>query len=86
MTRVHICRFSSLDELGPRQRKNPRAVLAALAKAKRFSAFEMDAALGGTVSGLKDGGFITTDISCGFPWTKVEITPAGQALLDGKQP
>ena len=76
---VHLCSFTSLDDLKPKQRRDPEVVLAVLRETGRFSAFDMyDMKLVRSVETLKDQGRIRTDpTKYGFPWVAVEITDKG---------
>ncbi len=77
----HICRFSAgLDDLTRKQQGNPEAVLAVLRRTKRFSVFEAtdNQIIAATMTMLCKSGWITTDNSCGYPWTNV-------TAIDGKQ-
>ena len=78
---VHICNFSALDDLPKREHGNPVAVLRLLDAVGEFSAFEMEGKLARSMTYILRKEWIKTDISCGYPWTKVEITPAGRAAL-----
>jgi len=79
---AHLCRFSALDAIPPRSRRDPLVLLRVLAVAKRFSAFEVDDRLAGALWALQKGVFITCDIAGGYPWTKVELTEKGTAALE----
>ena len=84
--RIHICSHSvGLDEMPKRQQRDRVAVLRMLEQAGRFSVFEVTAnqTIARTVQGLIDREYVTTSIECGFPWTTVELTDAGRALLTG---
>ena len=84
MIHAHLCTFTALDDLKPSQRKDTRAVLAAIAKAGRFSVFEATQyrSLAMTLDRIFREGLATTDTeSIGYPWTKVALTDAGRALL-----
>ncbi len=79
---IHICNFSALDDLPKRERGNPIAVLRLLDDVGEFSAFEMEGKLAHSMTYIIRQGWIETDISCGFPWTKIKITPAGREALE----
>jgi hypothetical protein len=84
---VHVCSTSSgLDELTRRQQANARIVLAHLEKAGRFSVFEVTAnqVIAKMMDRLGDDNLIEVDNSPGFPWSSVELTDAGRALLRGE--
>lgn len=72
--RVFIDCFTSLDDLPRKLRKDKAAVKAMLLKVGRFSIFEHQSILN-TIQRLIDDKEIVTDISCGFPWTKVTAAP-----------
>jgi len=73
--RVYVDCFTSLDDLKPKERRDPEAVLDVLRHAKRFSVWDMDNLdLANTVTGLIRSGRITTDPDAiGFPWTAVTV-------------
>lgn len=88
--------FSSLDDLNGRDRRDPKKLLAALAVVKRFSCFEVDNAMARPMTWLlNESGWVVTKNQervrdadgCGwheidlFPWTYVDLTPAGFAAL-----
>lgn len=86
-----------LDDLTRKQQADHIAVLRVLKSAGRFSAFEASAndVIARTITRLihkglttvedgvrvNHGKLIETDHSCGYPWTMVKLTPAGEALL-----
>jgi hypothetical protein len=88
---------TGLDDLTRKQQADHITVLRVLKQAGRFSAFEASAndTIARTITRLihkglttvKDGvrtnhgKLIETDHSCGYPWTMVKLTPAGEALL-----
>lgn len=88
---------AGLDDLTRKQQADPVAVLRVLKQAGRFSAFEASAndviartmtrMIHKGLTTIKDGvrtnhgKLIETDHSCGYPWTTVKLTPAGEALL-----
>jgi hypothetical protein len=84
---VHVCSFSALDDLPARSRTDARAVLAMLTRARRFSVFEATehASLALTLDLLFRGGFVKRS-GGEYPWTNVEVTEIGQALIDGRVP
>jgi hypothetical protein len=84
--RIHLDCFTSLDELKPKQRSDPMAVLEVLRRTKRFSAFDMyDMKLVNSVEALQRMGRIKTDNSCGYPWVNVEIIePKPRTLTAGQ--
>jgi hypothetical protein len=75
--------FTCLDDVKGRDRSDPRKLLAALDKAKKFSCFDIDlhGGMGRAMTWLmRESGWIkTTDL--GYPWTGVEVTPEGRAAL-----
>lgn len=83
---VHICRHTAgLDELTRRQQAVPRLVLGVLARTKRFSVFEAsdNQVIARTMTYLSSDGFFRATGGA-FPWTEVELTPAGERLVDGR--
>ena len=82
MFAVHICHFSSLDDLPKKEHGNPVSVLRVLDKVGRFSAFEMEGKLAHSMTYIIRKKWVKTDISCGYPWTDVELTQAGREALD----
>ena len=83
--RVFVDTFSSFDDLKARQRRDPDVVLSVLARAGRFSCFEMSEhcrTLWPTVLGLERDGLIEI-LPAGYPWTRVDLTDKGcQRLID----
>ena len=93
---------AGLDEMPRALQANAVAVLAVLKKAGRFSVFEatandtiarmMTRLCYKGYSTVRDGvrtdygRLIETDNSCGYPWTKVKLTPAGERLLSESTP
>jgi len=81
---VYMDNFTSgLDDLTRKQQGDPAIVLAVLDKHKRFSVFEATA--NDRIARMMDlifkRGYVR-DIGGGFPWTNVEITEAGRALMN----
>lgn len=88
---------SGLDELPRRKQKDVVEVLKVLKACGRFSVFEatdndviarmMDRLIHKGCAIVRDGvrtdygRLIETDNTCGFPWTKVKLTEAGERLL-----
>lgn len=68
---IHICTFTSLDDLPKKKHGDPEAVYDALKKAGRFSCFEMNGTLAGTIDGLVRDGLIVVDRTVPYPWIKV---------------
>jgi hypothetical protein len=86
---MHIDRFSSLDELKGKDRRNQWAILAALKKAGKFSCFEVDDRLAGPLTAVLRSNWVTTrntypDGGDAYPWTFVSITPEGEAALSAR--
>lgn len=94
--RAFIDKFSSLDDLKGKDRRDRKKVLAALAAAGKFSCFEIDNAMAATMTWLcNKSGWIRTIHSVIemdedgrgthtrdlYPWTYVELTEAGRAAL-----
>lgn len=78
---MHICSFSSLDELPKKDCGDPVKVLRVLAKAGRFSTFEINGKLCHTMTWLlNDSGWVK-DIGGDYPWTNVELTELGKAQI-----
>jgi hypothetical protein len=77
---VHICSTSAgLDDLTRRKQRDFAEVLRVLHRTERFSMFEATAnnVIAQTMDDIIKLKLIETDISCGFPWTKVKLTSAG---------
>lgn len=89
--------FTTLDELNSEQRRDPKAILRSLARSGRFSCFDVDKSMAKAMTWLlNESGWVkcfgteivTDDDGHGsrvrdmYPWTKVEITPAGRLILD----
>jgi len=82
---IFIDSFSSgLDDLPLRKQRSTRHVLEHLERNGRFSVFEAtyNDTIATTVDRIIRMGYIETDISGGYPWTKTQITQAGRAYLD----
>lgn len=87
--------FSSLDDLKGADRRNTIKILAALARAGKFSSFEVDDVLARPITIVLNCGWVKTIHSFrekdadGFgwhdrslyPWTIVELTNEGRAVL-----
>jgi|TARA_Y100000310_G_scaffold324032_1_gene385353 hypothetical protein len=76
---IHIDYFGvGLEDMPRKDQANDEKVLAVLREAKRFSAFEASAnnVIAATITRLCKTR-LTTDISCGYPWTEV-------IAIDGK--
>ncbi|TLX15969.1 hypothetical protein [Rhizobium sp. MHM7A] len=74
---------SGLDDLPLRKQRSTRHVLQHLERHGRFSVFEAtdNDTIAATVDRVIRRGYIETDISCGYPWTKTQLTEAGKAYL-----
>jgi len=71
---IHIDRFTTLDDLKPKERRDPEAVMAVLRRTKRFSVWDMDnRAICNTVCDLMRAGRIKQVDTLGYPWCAVEI-------------
>ena len=83
VTAVIVDCFTSLHDLTRKQQKDPITVGRALAKAGRFSIFDAteNDGIAYTMGFISRQGWFDFDTSCGYPWTKVSITPAGRAAL-----
>lgn len=76
------CSFtSSIDDMKRADQKSIGKVLAVMnaMKHKRFSAFEAsdNPSIARTMTQICHGGYIVTDHSCGYPWTKFTLTQKG---------
>lgn len=81
---VFLDSFSvGLDVLTRRQQADVATVLSVLAREKRYSVFEATAnqVIATTMDRIVRDGLITTDTSCGFPWTRCELTEKGRLML-----
>lgn len=81
------CFTAGLDDLTRKQQASTEAVLRVLKRTGRFSVFEAteNQTIANTMTRLCRGPLIETDNSCGYPWTKVQLTAAGEALIAGKE-
>jgi hypothetical protein len=82
--RVFIDTFSAgLDDLTVKQAQCVDTVLRTLDRIKRFSVFEASAnqTIARTMTDVFKKGYVK-DIGGAYPWTHVEITPAGRAIID----
>ena len=82
--RVFLDRFTAgLDDLTRKQQADPIAVLRVLKRTRRFSCFEASEndVIAKTMTYLCHSPLIETDNSCGYPWTKVKLTAAGEAEI-----
>jgi DNA-binding HxlR family transcriptional regulator len=89
-TVVYIDSFSSgIDDMRRADQRDIAKVLRVLAdqKPKRFSVFEAsdNMTIARTMTRIVHEGYITTDHSCGYPWTEYELTDKGRAALEAKQ-
>ncbi len=69
---LHVDGFSALDELPKKQRGDPLAVKEVLRKVGRFSFFEIDTLLAGSLKILEATGQMKYKQSP-YPWTYVDI-------------
>lgn len=67
---IHVCRFSSLDDLKGRNRKNYKKVKEAVLMAGRFSCFEVDRFIAPFIDRLLKDSEVEVVLSH-FPWTEV---------------
>jgi hypothetical protein len=79
---VFVDSFSALDDLPVKSRRDRLAILAALEKAGRFSAFEVDRHLAPTVTAILASDWIARTWG-EYPWTYVELSDAGREALWG---
>lgn len=85
MTNVHICNFSSgLDDMKRKDQKDIVKVLRVLKEYKRFSCFEATAnpVIAKTVTLIIQRKLVQYT-GGHYPWTNVEITELGEAVLAG---
>lgn len=77
------CFTVGIDEIPVKLRRHYPTVLKILDEYKRFSVFEATAnqAIARTMTELCAGGYLTTDNSCGFPWTNCELTELGRKVM-----
>ena len=85
---LHVCRFTTLDDLSAKEQRDPLAVLSCLDKAGgHFSAFDATstAAMAATMTFLerRSGWIERTAEQPEYPWVQVRITDAGRAELEG---
>lgn len=87
-SRIVISYFGAgLDDMPRKQQADPAAVLRVLQEAKRFSVFEATAnqVIAKTIDRLsKNEHFIVTGGA--YPWTTIELTDSGRALIEGIKP
>ena len=77
--RFFVDRFSALDDLPAKDRRDVFKVLAALDKVGRFSCFEVDDHLAGPITRIMKSGWVETGGD--YPWTTVKLTEAGRSAL-----
>ena len=70
---VHVCSFTSLDAVPKKKHGDKEAVYAALRRAGRYSCFEMNGTLWGSIEQLVSEGRITLDGTTPYPWTNVRF-------------
>lgn len=82
MYAVHLCSFSTLDDLPKKSYGDRQAVLRAICAAGRFSAFEATSAmkLAKTLDFLGQNKLYRTTGGA-YPWVEVKITRAGKKFL-----
>lgn len=88
MHRTFVDCFSvGLDELPRRKQRSVAEVLRVLHVAGEYSIFEATANqdIARTMDEIVACKLITTDNSCGYPWTKCTLTEAGLELIGVKQ-
>jgi hypothetical protein len=79
-----VDRFSAgLDDLTRKQQGDLAIVLQVLERTKRFSAFEAidNDTIASTMTIIMQQGYARST-GGGYPWTEVEITKKGRALID----
>lgn len=81
-TSIILCSFTEgLDEMPRRKQRDIAEVLRVLEAnpRRRFSVFEATAnqTIAVTMTKLVHEGYIETDNSCGYPWTKYKLTAKG---------
>ena len=92
MSAVHICVFSSLEDMPKKKQRDPLSVLRVLAERKRFSIFEAtsNVTIGDTLTALELKRWIETDTgkpdAMAYPWIGVTITDAGREALEAAPP
>lgn len=85
-TAIFLCSFTEgLDDMPRRKQGDLREVLRVLDAnpRKRFSVFEATAnqTIATTMTRLVHEGYIETDHSCGYPWTKYKLTAKGREAI-----
>lgn len=85
---IHIDRFSAgLDDLTRKQQADHVAVLRVLQRTGRYSVFEatdnqtIAKTMDRLISANNKGGALVKTLGGDYPWTAVELTDAGRALL-----
>ena len=85
--RVYIDKFStSLDELPRKAKSDLGIVFDTIIANGRFSAFEIDASLAGTVQFLFARGYLKRLPESAYPWTLCEATAKGTEWRRPKEP
>jgi len=82
---IHICCFSTgIDEMKRKDQKDPAKVLAVLKAYPRFSCFEASTnpGIAKTMTLLFERKLVK-NIGGAYPWTDVEITELGEAVING---
>ncbi len=86
---VHICSFTTLDDIPKKKRGDDIEVGRVLARAGRFSCFDLDEStrLASAVMRLGRIGWFEFDPNAeGYPWTLATVTPEGRAALGLETP
>jgi DNA-binding HxlR family transcriptional regulator len=83
---IYVDSFSGgIDDMRRADQREIAKVLRVLAdqKPKRFSVFEAtdNQTIARTMTRIVHEGYITTDHSCGYPWTEYELTAKGRAVI-----
>jgi hypothetical protein len=78
---MHICSFSSLDELPKKHYGDPLQVLRVLHKVGRFSTFEIQGKLCSTMTWLLNESGWVKSTGGDFQWTTVRLTDDGMRKL-----
>lgn len=85
-TSIIVCSFTEgLDEMPRRKQRDIVEVLRVLEASprKRFSVFDATAnqTIAVTMTRMVHEGYIETDNSCGYPWTKYKLTDKGHEAI-----
>lgn len=73
-----------LDDLAIRKQRSTAYVLQHLERTGRFSVFEATAndTIAATIDRIIERGYVETDITSGYPWTKTRLTEIGRSYLN----